>query len=157
MATTATVALVPNAFPLTLWIGHVGDSPAFRLRSGRLHKLTKDDSVVGDLVEEGLVAPEDAVGHPQRHLITQALGSDRGITPHAAAHPVELGDRYLLCTDGLTAMVSEDVIWAILEAESPTRACKHLIRAANDAGGIDNITVVVIWFRPQPPLRGDAC
>ena len=79
MATTATVALLAKAFPATLWIGHVGDSPAFRLRGGQLQKLIREDSVVCDLVREGLVAPEDAVRHPKRHIITQALGSHRGI------------------------------------------------------------------------------
>ena len=92
MATTATVALLGKAFPVILWIGHVGDSPAFRLQGGQLQKLTMEDSVVYELVREGLVAPEDAARHPKRHIITQALGSHRGISPHVAAHAVEPGD-----------------------------------------------------------------
>ena len=146
MATTATVALLAKAFPVTLWIGHVGDSPAFRLRGGQLKKLIREDSVVCDLVEEGLVAPEDAAQHPQRHIITQALGSHRGISPHVAGHAVEPGDCFVLSTDGLTTMVSEDAIRTILEAEPPLRACQQLIEAANSAGGIDNVTVVVMKF-----------
>ena len=146
MATTATVALLGKAFPTSLWIGHVGDSPAFRLRGGQLQKLIREDSVVGDLVREGLVAPEDAARHPQRHLITQALGSYRGISPHIAAYPVEPGDCFMLCTDGLTTMVSEDAIRSILEADPPPTACKQLIEAANGAGGIDNVTVIVMRF-----------
>ena len=146
MATTATVALLGKDFPATLWIGHVGDSPAFRLRGGQLQKLTKDDSVVCDLVREGLVAPEDAARHPQRHIITQALGSPREISPHVAAHSMEPDDCYLLCTDGLTNMVSEDAIRSILTAHPPSAACKQMIEATNSAGGIDNVTVVVMKF-----------
>ncbi len=146
MATTATVALLARSSPATLWIGHVGDSPAFRLRGRQLQKLIREDSVVCDMVEEGLVAPEDAARHPKRHIITQALGSQRGISPHVAAHAIEPGDCFLLCTDGLTTTVSEDAIGSILAAERPTAACKHLIEAANGAGGIDNVTVVVMKF-----------
>jgi len=105
--------------------------------------------VVGELVGKGLVAPEDAARHPRRHVITQALGSPRGISPHVAAHPVEPGDRYMLCTDGLTTMVSEGAIRSILRAEPPPTACKQLIQAANDAGGVDNVTVVVMKFIPS--------
>ena len=144
MATTATVALLAKASPAILWIGHVGDSPAFRLRGGQLQKLIREDSLVCDKVENGLVAPDDAARHPQRHIITQALGSRRGIYPHVTAHVLETGDCFMLCTDGLTTMVSEDTIRSILEAEPPPTACKQLIGAANDAGGIDNITVVVM-------------
>ena len=146
MSTTATVALLAKDSAATLWIGHVGDSPAFRLRGGQLQKLIREDSVVCDLVREGLVAPEDAARHPQRHIITQALGSHRGISPHVAAHAVEPGDCIMLCTDGLTTMVSEDAIRTILATEPPPTACIQLIESANDAGGIDNVTVVVMKF-----------
>ena len=136
MATTATVALLAKAFPATPWIEHVGDSPAFRLRDGQLHKLIREDSVAGDLVRDGLVAPEDAARHPQRHIITQALGSHRGISPHLSGHSVEPGDCFVLCTDGLTTMVSDDAIRSILEADPPLTASKQLIEAANSAGGL---------------------
>ena len=138
--------LLAASSPATLWIGHVGDSPAFRLRVEQLQKLIREDSVVCDMVEEGLVALKDAARHPKRNLITQALGSHRGIAPHAGAHAVEPGDRFLLCTDGLTTTVSEDDIRSILAAESPPTACKRFIEAANDAGGFDNVTVVVMQF-----------
>lgn len=144
MATTATVALLHKAFPSSLWIGHVGDSPAFRLRDGQLQKIVREDSVVCDMVDEGLVAPEDAARHPKRHIITQALGSHRGIRPNIAIHAIEPDDCFMLCTDGLTNMVSEDTIHRILESKTPASACKLLIEAANDAGGTDNVTVVVI-------------
>ena len=146
MATTATVALLARDSPATLWVGHVGDSPVFRLRGGRLQKLIREDSVVCDLVKDGRVAPADAAQHPQRHIITQSLGSRRGIRPHVAAHAVEPGDCIMLCTDGLTNMVSGDDIANILEAASPRIACNQLIEAANEAGGTDNVTVVVMNF-----------
>ena len=148
MATTATVALLVRASPATLWFGHVGDSPAFCLRDGQLQKLIREDSLVCDLVKQGLVAPEDAPRHPQRHIITQALGSLRGIEPHVGAHVVEPGDCFLLCTDGLTAMVSEKAMRTILDSEPPHRACTELIRAANSAGGSDNVTVIIMKFIP---------
>ena len=150
MATTATIAFLDKTCPRTLWIGHVGDSPAFRLRNGELQKLTREDSVVYDLVHQGIVAPEDATRHPQRHVITQAVGGDRGIRPHVSGHRIEPGDRFVLCTDGLTDMVSEDSIRSILGQERPLRSCARLIDAANDAGGTDNVTVVVIRFNGEP-------
>ena len=150
MATTATVALLVKALPATLWIGHVGDSLAFLLRGGRLQKLIREDSLVYDMVRRGLVAPQDAARHPRRHVITQALGSYRRLNPHVASHAAEAGDCLMLCTDGLTNTVSEEAIQSILESESPAIACQQLIAAANRAGGIDNITVVVMKFIHQP-------
>ena len=144
MATTVTLAILFRDFPSTLWIGHVGDSPAYRHRSGQLQKLIREDSVVCDMVDEGLVAPEDAVRHPNRHIITQALGGHGGISPHVTAHDVEPGDLFMLCTDGLTNMVTEVDIGRILDAETPPEACKKLIEAANNAGGADNVTVIVM-------------
>ena len=146
MATTAIIALLDNTFPTIRWIGHVGDSPGFRLRNGDLQKLTKEDSIVCDLVREGVLAPEDAARHPRRNIITQALGGRQEITPHVAGHSAKPGDCFMLCTDGLTTMVPEDTIGAILDSEPPLEACKQLIDAANDAGGVDNITVVAIRF-----------
>ena len=146
MATTTTIALVGKTSSTTIWIGHVGDSPGFRLRNGDLQKLTREDSVVCDLVSAGLLAPEDAARHPQRNIIPQALGGQKEISPHISGHSVEPGDCFMLCTDGLTDTVSEEAIGAILESEPLLIACKRLIEAANDAGGIDNITAVAIRF-----------
>ena len=150
MATTATVALVAKASEPTLWLGHVGDSPAFRLRGGRLQKLLREDSVVCDLVANGLVAPADAAKHPQRHVITQSLGSHRDIQPHVASHALEPGDCIMLCTDGLTNIVPEDDIAGILQGGTPRQACEQLVEAAKAAGGTDNVTVIVMKF-----TRGD--
>ena len=146
MATTATVAiLVPTSRP-TLWLGYVGDSPAFRVRDGQMEKLVMEDSLVAGLLREGLISPEQAKHHPQRHVITQALGLSEEVTPHVSAHQVQPGDRFLLCTDGLTNLVTEEHILEILVDEPPRSACSKLVDAANAAGGTDNITVVVMKF-----------
>lgn len=146
MATTATMALRTRAAPNALWIGHVGDSPALRVRDGCLEKLVVEDSLVAGLLKNRLITEEQSQGHPQRHIITQALGHNEEIEPHVSAHEVRTGDRYLLCTDGLTDMVSERQIIQIVSDEVPQRACRNLVSAANKAGGIDNITVVIMKF-----------
>jgi protein phosphatase len=146
MATTATVALLVRASPWTLWLGYVGDSPAFRIRDGQLEKLVAEDSLVSSLLSAGLISPEQAAHHPRRHVITQALGYSVEVTPHVSAHHVEPGDSFLLCTDGLTNTVPEESILAVIVAEPPGTACRKLIDAANTAGGADNITVVVLQF-----------
>jgi len=146
MATTATIALVARAQPKILWIGHVGDSPALRLRAGSIEKLVAEDSLVAGMVRDGLITPEKAQRHPQRHVITQALGHSEEINPHVNSHEVKLGNRYLLCTDGLTTMLPEARILEIAAAAVPQTACQDLIAAANNAGGIDNITVILMGF-----------
>jgi serine/threonine protein phosphatase PrpC len=144
MATTATVALLTRALPRVLWVAHVGDSPVFRLRAGGLERLTMDDSPVAGLVRDGLIGPEQARRHPQRHVITQALGHGGQVAPHVGVHTAAPGDRFLLCTDGLTNMVPPAGLQALLAAGAPGDVCGKLIAAANAAGGADNITVVVM-------------
>ena len=146
MATTATVALLVRAAPAVLWIGHVGDSPALRLRAGSIQKLVVEDSLVAGLLRDGLVEPEQVQHHPQRHVITQALGHSEEVSPHVSAHEVKPGDCYLLCTDGLTTMLPETRILEIVADESAQTACRDLIAAAKTAGGIDNITVIIMKF-----------
>ena len=146
MATTATIALLVQSRPDTLWLGHVGDSPAFRIHHGQISKLMVEDSLVSSLVRDGLITAEQAMGHPRRHVITQALGYGVEVTPHVAAHQVAPGDRVLLCTDGLTNMVPAQRIGEIVAAQPPEMSCAMLINAANAAGGWDNITVVALGF-----------
>lgn len=146
MASTGTIALLPRTFPTILWIGHVGDSPVLRLRAGSVQKLVEEDSLVAAMLRDGLIQPEQARHHPQRHVITQALGHDEEIVPHVSAHQVYTGDCYLLCTDGLTGMLPEAAILEIAAGKSPQAACRDLITAANTAGGFDNITVVIMQF-----------
>ena len=146
MATSGTVAPLPRTEPPTLWIGHVGDSPAFRLSAGTAEKLLQEDSLVADLLRDGLILPKQARQHPQRHVIPQALGHNEEIKVHVGEHQVSPGDCYLICTDGLTSFVPETRLPIIVAAKSPTDACQDLIAAANAAGGLDNITVGVTRF-----------
>ena len=93
-----------------------------------------------------MIPPEQALHHPQRHVITQALGHNEKVDVHVGAHQVSPGDCYLICSDGLTSLVPETCLTMIVAAKSPTEACQDLIAAANAAGGLDNITVVVMQF-----------
>ncbi len=135
----------------TLLIAHVGDSRAYLLRDSDLSQITDDHSLVEEMVRDGQLTPEQAAVHPQRSIITRALGIDAEV--EVALYPVELqpGDRLMLCSDGLTTMVSADDIAAILRRESdPQRAARQLIDAANEAGGEDNVTAVVVDALDEP-------
>jgi protein phosphatase len=145
MGTTLTLAYALGA---DLYVVHAGDSRCYLAREGGLHRLTRDQTLVAELVARGVVAPEDAARHPMRHVITNVVGgSEPGV--EVQAHKAELrpGDRLLLCTDGLTEMVSEERIREILHAEpQPEPACRRLVAEANERGGKDNITVVLAVF-----------
>jgi protein phosphatase len=142
MGTTMTVALVEDG---AVVFGHVGDSRAYLIRDGRLEQVTEDHSLVAELVRSGKLSPEEAGTHPQRSVITRALGTDPDVDVDTFSIPTQAGDLFMLCSDGLTSMVEDD---AILEAAEKHRAdlqaaVKALIRAANKGGGEDNITVVL--------------
>jgi protein phosphatase len=143
MGTTMTVALVePNG---EITFGHVGDSRAYVLRGETLEQLTDDHSLVAELVRRGELSERDAEVHPQRSVITRALGTDPDVDVDAfTVHP-EAGDLYLLCSDGLSDMVAADVIEQILRRhrDDLDEAAKALVRAAKRAGGDDNITAVL--------------
>jgi protein phosphatase len=138
---TAVVATVGD----TLLIGHVGDSRAYLLRDDALERLTEDHSLVEELVREGRLTPEQAEVHPQRAIITRALGVDPDIDVDLYTARVRAGDRVLLCSDGLTTMVRERDIARLARSERDARVVADtLVEAANEAGGDDNITVVVL-------------
>ena len=142
MGTTMTVALVENG---AVVFGHVGDSRAYLIRGGRLEQLTEDHSLVAELVRSGKLSPEEAETHPQRSVITRALGTDPDVDVDTFSIPTQASDLFMLCSDGLTSMVEDETI---LEAAEKHRndlqaAVKALIRAANKGGGEDNITVVL--------------
>jgi serine/threonine protein phosphatase PrpC len=140
MGTTMTVAVVGGN---GVTIGHVGDSRAYLARGGALRQLTDDHSLVAELVRGGKISPEEAEHHPQRSVITRAVGTDPDVDADVFTVTPEEGDVFLLCSDGLTTMVSDEAILRVL-AEQPDleRAAKELVRLANRAGGEDNITVV---------------
>jgi len=152
MGTTVTALLLDGE---KAHVAHVGDSRAYLLRSGALQQLTEDHTLVQRMVREGKLTPDQAVHHPQRSIITRALGVEEELPVDELTLSVQDGDRLLLATDGLTAMVEEAEIKAILEAEAdPQSACDRLVEAANRGGGEDNITVVVLDFVVEGP--GDA-
>jgi PPM family protein phosphatase len=126
-------------------IAHVGDSRAYCLRDGQLLRLTDDHSLVDELMRQGRLTPEEAVEHPQRSVITRALGPEAIVEVDTRSFRARPGDVYLLCSDGLTTMISEEELAAVLLAHPRLHdAGEALIAAANDAGGRDNITVVLI-------------
>lgn len=131
-----------------LFIAHVGDSRCYLCRSGKLYRLTQDHTLVEDLVRAGALAPEDVAKHRLRHVITNSVGGhspEIKVEIHKAR--LEADDRVLLCSDGLTEMVTDDEIARVLDGDcDPEFACHRLVQAANDAGGSDNITVVVAHF-----------
>jgi protein phosphatase len=143
MGTTMTVALVDSSGG-TIAFGHVGDSRAYRVREGRLEQLTDDHSLVGELVRSGKLSPEEAESHPQRSVITRALGTEPDVDVDTFTVEARPDDLYLLCSDGLTDMVSVDQIFAVLDGSDDLEvAGRALIEAANAGGGEDNITVVL--------------
>lgn len=126
-------------------IAHVGDSRAYCLRDGELLRLTDDHSLVDELIRQGRLTPEEAVEHPQRSVITRALGPEGTVEIDTRSYRARPGDVYLLCSDGLTTMVGEDVLAAELLAHPRLRdAGEALVRVANEAGGRDNITVLLL-------------
>jgi protein phosphatase len=141
MGTTLTAAYVDDT---SVAIAHVGDSRAYLFRDGTLERLTQDHSLVEELVRQGKLTPEQAAGHPQRSIITRALGPEASVEVDTWTYPVRAGDILLLCSDGLTTMISEERVAGILgEAGSLDGTADALIDAANEAGGRDNITVVL--------------
>ena len=124
-------------------LAHVGDSRAYLLRDGRLNQLTKDDTYVQMLVDQGLLRPEEAGSHPRRAVVTQALQGEPVSPSYGIVEP-EPGDRWLLCSDGLTTVVSPEEIEAeLLARPGPQEAAEGLVRLALEGGGPDNVTVIV--------------
>jgi PPM family protein phosphatase len=141
MGTTMTVALLEDSH---VAIGHVGDSRAYLIRGRSLEQLTEDHSLVAELVRSGRLSPEEAEDHPQRSVITRALGTDPDVDVDTFSVETKPGDVFLLCSDGLTSMVDDERILSEVERhrQDLRSAAKALVRAANKGGGEDNITVV---------------
>lgn len=144
MGATVVLALIRGAHAL---IAHMGDSRAYLLRRGRLQQLTRDHSIVQLLIDDGKITREEALRHPARGQLTRYVGMTGDALPEARSLDLRRGDRLLLCTDGLTDMVADTKLLSILKKTLvPKTACRHLIAAANAAGGRDNITAVTISF-----------
>jgi len=145
MGATLVIALLRKG---RCFLANLGDSRAYRLRKGRMVQLTRDHSVVSELIEKGHIEPEEAADHDTSGQITRYVGMDEKARSHVRTFTLKKSDRLLLCTDGLTDMVADKDIAAILKGETdPQTACESLVEAANKAGGHDNITTLVIdWL-----------
>ena len=150
MGTTITVALVEDG---VVAIGHVGDSRGYLIRDQKVEQLTEDHSLVAELVRSGRLSPEEADSHPQRSVITRALGTDPDVDVDSFSVEAKPGDVFLICSDGLTSMVGDETILGIVNERRDNfdAVAKELIGAANESGGEDNITVVFFEMTDKAP------
>jgi serine/threonine protein phosphatase PrpC len=146
MGTTLTVAV---SLGCNLLIGHIGDSRAYMLRGKRLHQLTRDDTLAQALIDAGIADPEDTATRAMRHVLTAAIGSTgKPVDPQVQRLHLLHDDQILLCTDGLTGLVKDELIAAtLLNAASASEACQALVDQALSAGGTDNVTVVLARYQ----------
>jgi protein phosphatase len=153
MGTTVTAAFADEE---GLRLAHVGDSRAYLFREGELRLLTEDHTLVHRMVEEGKISAEEAGTHPQRSILTRALGVEDPVDVDEMTVEAQEGDRFVLCSDGLYSMVRDETIREILQTESdPQRAAEKLVDLANHAGGMDNITVIVLDFEAGEGVEGE--
>jgi protein phosphatase len=145
MGTTLTMAFATN---WKLFVVHAGDSRCYLFRAGQLRQLTTDHTWVGELVRHGLIRAEQAAEHPYRHIVTNVLGgTEASVEAQVQREDLQPGDVVLLCSDGLTDMVDDAAIAAILQAQpTPQAACEKLVAIANENGGKDNVTAIVARF-----------
>jgi|SRR5580704_15837391 serine/threonine protein phosphatase PrpC len=148
MGTTCTALVLRGR---QLYFAHVGDSRLYLIRAARILRLTRDHSYVGRLVESGIVRAEDAEKHPQRHILTAALGAGRDVVVDGPEQPVALqvGDDLLLCTDGLWSVVTEEELETAVSSNPPAECCAALVKLARQRGGPDNITLQVLRIGPE--------
>jgi protein phosphatase len=144
-----------------LWVGqqlglvHIGDSRAYLLRDGQIEQVTHDHTLVQNLIDEGRISPEEATTHPQRSWITNALDGRSGVQPDLTIRDVRPGDRYLICSDGLSSYVTEPTIAEALQTPDPQEACDRLVDLALRAGGPDNVTCIVADLVEDEPVNED--
>ncbi len=141
MGTTLVVAVFRDNRVL---LGHVGDSRCYRLRDGRLQQITRDHSLLQEQIDAGLITPEQAAFSANKNLVTRAVGVEDSVLLETHQHDVLPGDLFLMCSDGLSDMLDDDGISQVLQQHESLEQCTHaLIEAANDAGGKDNISVIL--------------
>jgi len=152
MGTTLVVAVFRDN---RLMVGHVGDSRAYRLRAGRLQQITRDHSLLQEQIDAGLITVEQAQYAVHRNLVTRALGVEDTVLLEVNEFRLEEGDLYLLCSDGLNDMLKDDQIAALLGSHpSLEEKGRALVDAANELGGRDNISVILIHVQTRSPRRG---
>ena len=148
MGTTLVCAVFRGA---SVMIGHVGDSRAYRLRQGRLARLTRDHSLLQEQIDAGLITQEEAAVSTMKNLVTRAVGVEDTVLLETHLHSLESDDRIMLCSDGLSDMLPEPALEQLLRgSDDPEELCRELVSAANDAGGRDNISVVVACVDGPP-------
>jgi len=144
MGTTLTLLMGVNGH---YWFGHIGDSRAYVINREEIVHLTEDHTLVTQLVRSGQITEEETSGHPQRHILTRALGTDDDAVFDIFPQSFWPGDILLLCTDGLYSLVdNEEIRKTVLDAAEPEAALRRLVDTANERGGNDNITVVLVYF-----------
>ena len=142
MGTTLILAVASGK---KMHVGHIGDSRAYMARDGRLKRLTSDHTYIAELIKKGTITEEEAMTHPKRSVLTKALGCEENILADINSFDCKAGDTFLICTDGLSNELREEEINEILQRnEEPGHICGELVRKANEKGGEDNITVVVV-------------
>ena len=152
MGTTLVVGVFHDT---TLILGHIGDSRCYRLRNGTLVQITKDHSLLQEQIDAGLITPEQAVGSSIKNLVTRALGVEDAVMMEVNEHQVEPGDCYLMCSDGLSDMVDDAEIASILGGPVPMdQKADILVAVANEHGGRDNISVLLVLAEPAAEKRG---
>lgn len=152
MGTTCTAAAVIGD---VLYYAHTGDSRLYLIREGQIQRLTRDHSMVQELVNRGAITEEEAAGHPERNVLTSALGMDRGVSVDVSEQGIHLepGDVLVLCTDGLHGLVQDGEMLEVISRSTPREACRELVDRARDRGGHDNITVQIARFEGTYPGR----
>ena len=140
--TLAMIVLQDNRF----YFGHIGDSRIYRIHEMQMEQLTRDHTLVQKMLEEGAIKPEQVAGHPQAHVITRSLGVDPEVELDIEEEPIDmvLDDCFIICSDGLSGMVQEEIVQEFALAFNPQEACHKLVDVANKNGGVDNITVQII-------------
>lgn len=143
MGTTCTAAILKDGY---VTYGHVGDTRLYLLRDGVIVQLTRDQSYVQQMVENGVISAEQARTHPSRNILTSALGSDSAVEADFAQAPIPIlgNDTLLLCTDGLHGYASDEELLDVASKDSPREACRKLVNLAKDRGGSDNITIQIV-------------
>jgi len=151
MGTTLVCAVLRDS---SVMVGHVGDSRAYRLRQGRLARLTRDHSLLQEQVDAGMISQQEASVSAMKNLVTRAVGVEDTVLLETHVHALAAGDRLLMCSDGLSDMLSDEAIEELLgKPAEPEQQCRQLVAAANGAGGRDNISVVVVHAEGAPGAR----